>query len=82
MGSGRLQASANAGGGTKLLPVTIQRVENREGGTVVYTDLGMLGLDEDGEIAWRLTDVVDWVLCDELIVGATPFGMAGWRLPW
>jgi hypothetical protein len=82
MGSGRLQAAANAGGGTKHLPVSIKYVENRDGGTVVYTELGLLGLDEDGEITWRLTDLVDWVLCDDLIVGATPFGLAGWRLPW
>jgi hypothetical protein len=81
-GDRRLQASASAGGGTLDLPVPIRHVENRTGGTVLYTDLGIFGLDGEGTLTWRLTDAESWVIDGPLVVGTTPFGVAAWRLPY
>ena len=81
-GDRRLQASAKAGGGTLDLPVPIRHVENRDEGTVLYTDLGIFGLDGEGTLTWRLTDAESWVIDGPLLVGTTPFGVAAWRLPY
>jgi hypothetical protein len=81
-GDRRLQASAKVGGGSLELPVPIQHVENRSAGTVLYTELGLFGLDEEGTITWRLTDPESWVVDGPLLVGTTPFGVSAWRLPY
>lgn len=81
-GDRRLQASAKVGGGTLELPVPVRHAENRENGTVLYTDIGLLGIDEKGSIEWRLTDVESWVVNGALLVGVTPFGVSAWRLPY
>jgi len=81
-GDRRLQASAKVGGGTLELPVPIRHVENRASGTVLYTDLGLFGLDAEGAITWRLTDPESWVIDGALLVGSTPFGVSAWRLPY
>ena len=81
-GDRRLQASAAAGGGTLELPLPIRHVENRAAGTVLYTDLGLFGLDAGGTLTWRLTDPESWVIDGPLLVGTSPFGVAAWRLPY
>ncbi len=82
VGASTLQGSAKANGKVVELPVAVRDVENRDSGTVVHTDLGLIGLDAEGTITWRLTDPLDWVLVEDRIVGTTPFGVHGWRLPY
>lgn len=82
VGAATLQGNAKIGGKKIDLPIPIRDVENRDSGTVVHTDLGLLGIDRNGDIAWRLTDPLEWVVVADRIVGTTPFGVHGWRLPY
>lgn len=63
------------------LPVTPRAVAAMPAGAVVQTDLGLLGLDADGRLVWRLVGARAWRITNGVLVAATPRGIGGYSLP-
>ena len=64
------------------LGVTIERVLNGRLSSVAVTPVGLVGMGHDGAIAWRLTEIERWIWTGEFVVGTSPFGVHGYRLPF
>ena len=63
------------------LPVPAVSTWPIEGGAIVETTFGLVGIDAGGSIRWRLTDVNDWVVSGDWLIAATPWGVRGHRIP-
>ncbi len=81
-GEGQLSAHTKTGTATVDLGVTIERVLNGRLSSVAVTPVGLVGMGHDGTIAWRLTEIDRWIWTDEFVVGTSPFGIHGYRLPF
>jgi hypothetical protein len=63
------------------LPVPAIRTVPIEGGAIVLTSFGLVGIDPGGSVRWRLTEVNDFVVTRRWLVVATPWGIRGHRIP-
>lgn len=81
-GDGELTARTGKGTATLSLGVPIQRVLNGRLASVAVTPVGLVGVGRDGKIAWKLTELDQWVWTGDFIVGSSPFGVHGFRLPY
>ena len=82
------QPQANPGGPRMVngnivvtLPVPAIRAVPIEGGAIIQTDFGLVGIDTGGSIRWRLTEVNDFVVTRRWLITATPWGIQGQRIP-
>ena len=57
---------------TLTLPVGIRAVAAAGDGAIVETSVGLLGVDRDGKLVWRMPDTGAWIVSgDQVIVGTT-----------
>lgn len=81
-GEGELSARTKTGTARVDLGVAIERVFNGRLSSVAVTPIGLVGMGHDGTIAWRLTEIDRWIWTGEFVVGTSPFGVHGYRLPY
>ena len=82
VGEGRLAARSEAGTVTVTLGLPVQRVLNGRNATAVVTPLGIVGVGRDGTLLWRMTEARQWVFTGDFVVGTSPWGVHGYRLPY
>ena len=82
VGDGRIGGRTKDGNVTIDLGVAIERVYNGRIASVVVTPVGLVGVGPDGSLRWRLTEVDQWVWTDAFVVGTSPWGIQGYRLPY
>lgn len=81
-GEGQLSARTKTGTAHVNLGVPIERVLNGRLSSVAVTPVGLVGMGHDGAIAWRLTEIDQWIWTGEFVVGTSPLGVHGYRLPY
>jgi hypothetical protein len=52
-----------------------------EGGLIVQTSYGLIGLGQDGRPLWRVSQVKDWAFSDGMLITTGPRGVLGFRPP-
>ena len=82
VGEGRLAARSETGPLSVSLGLPVQRVLNGRNATAVVTPLGIVGVGRDGTLLWRMTEARQWVFTGDFVVGTTPWGIQGYRLPY
>lgn len=66
---------------TLTLPVGIRAVAAAGDGAIVETSVGLIGVDRDGKLVWKMPDTGAWIISgDQVIVGTTQ-GIVGFPLP-
>ncbi len=82
VGEGRVGARSDQGERVVDLGLPISRLINGRLMSVLVTPVGLVGIDGAGKLAWRLTEVDRWVWTEDFVVGSSPWGVQGYRLPF